>query len=259
MIQRAAARSEVLQEIVARITSVVSPWRIVLFGSRARGNPKEHSDYDIYVEVDAADDEALKKIHGQIWSLISGRGWTFDLKTRRRGTIERRRDDPGTIEWDVAREGKILYADPAASTELAPPRVVREPSPEPPVSVYEWLESAERNLRMREDLKATGKEYSPEICWLSHQICEKYMKALLVSLGVRPKRTHDLSDLLGALRANGLALPGLDADCKLLTKHAIDPRYPAGLDLGEQDARAASTAAERVIATVRALLPPRLH
>ncbi|MEX2154657.1 MAG: HEPN domain-containing protein [Gemmatimonadaceae bacterium] len=261
MIQRADTRIDVVQEVVARITGALRPWRIVLFGSRARGSAKEHSDYDIFVEFDA-DRGALKAIHAQIRALFLSSGWTLDFKLARRGDLERRRDDPGTIEWDVAREGKLLYADPAAPKTLALPDRVREPSPEPPESVGEWLEAAERDLRhcRKHQEDAEGPDtYYPEICWLSHQAAEKYLKALLVSRRVHPERTHDLKELLAALRAAGCALGGLEADCALLTEHAITPRYPAGLDLGEEDARAAFAALEHVVAAVRADLPRRLH
>lgn len=258
MIQRADSREEILREIAVRITGAVRPWRIVLFGSRARGDPKDDSDYDIFIEVEA-DRAALKEVDTQIRQLFSGSGWPLDFKVRARGEIERRRDDPGTIEWDVARDGQVLYADPAAPSIRVSSDRVREPSPEPPESVHEWLESAERDLRHCHDLRDTGRDYSPEICWLSHQTTEKHMKALLVARRIRPPRTHDLSELLLALRGAGFELPGLDTDCKLLTTHAITPRYPAGLDLGEEDARAAFAAAERVVAAVRLQLPPRLH
>lgn len=258
MIQRADSRDEMLREVAARITAAVRPWRIVLFGSRARGDPKDDSDYDIFVEVEA-DRAALREIERQIRQLFRGSGWTLDFKVRARGEIERRRDDPGTIEWDVARDGQVLYADPAAPSIRVPSDRVREPSPATPESVHEWLESAERDLRHCQDLWETGKDYSPEICWLSHQTTEKHMKALLVARRVRPERTHDLSMLLGALRAAAVELAGLDADCKLLTEHAIKPRYPAGLSLREEDARVAFAAAERVVAAVPAQLPPGLH
>jgi HEPN domain-containing protein/predicted nucleotidyltransferase len=258
MIQRTTVRDDVAHEVASRIADAIHPWRIVLFGSRARGDARERSDYDFYVEVNAADDGRLRDIHDRIRALFSGR-FGFDFKVCRRGDLERRRDDPGTIEWDVAREGKVLYADPAASTEITPPDRVREPSPELPASMHEWLKKAERDLEHRGDLLATGKDYSPELCWLSHQTCEKYLKALLVARNVRPERTHNLSDLLEALRGAGVELAGRDADCKLLNTHAITPRYAAGLDLGEEDARAASDAADRIITAVRALLPLRVH
>jgi len=254
MIQRAETQMGVLQDIADRISRGVKPWRVVLFGSRARGNPKVHSDYDVYVEVDA-DREALGGIELEIRALFRGTGLSLDFKVRPRGEIERRRDDPGTIEWDVAREGMLLYADPAAPRDLAPTARVREPSPEPPTSLAEWLEVAQRDLEHARYLWGAPRGFSPEICWLSQQSAEKYMKALLVSRNVRPERTHNLVSLLAALRAAACALPGIDADCELLTKHAVTPRYPAGNVLREPDARVAFAAAERVVEAVREELP----
>jgi HEPN domain-containing protein len=194
-----------------------------------------------------------------LWSALAERREDVDLKVRGRGTIERRRDDPGTIEWDVAREGIVLFADPAAPA-IAPSGRVREAGPPDrvPESVHEWVESAARNLRHCRLLwKTTEDHYWPEICWLSHQACEKYLKALLVSRYVRPPRTHKLEKLLATLRRAGVDLPGLDADCALLTGHAIRPRYPEGSKLGESDARVAFAAAERIVGAVEIRLPPR--
>lgn len=91
-------------EIAARIVAAVHPWRIVLFGSRARGNAREHSDYDLYVEIDDTR-ASIDEIDARLRRLAYPPGPSIDVKVKRRGEIERRRDDPGTIEWDVAREG----------------------------------------------------------------------------------------------------------------------------------------------------------
>jgi HEPN domain-containing protein/predicted nucleotidyltransferase len=255
-------QADIAGELAARIARAVRPWRIVLFGSQARGTAKPHSDYDLYVEIaDPArtEKETAREVDRQIRELLSGEPVMLDLKINPPGTIERRRDDPGTIEWDVAREGRLLFADPDAPRTLLPPARVRESESEPPQSVHEWLETAERDLRHCEHLRRTDEDFSPEICWLSHQTCEKHLKALIVSCWVRPKRTHDLTELLAASRAAGCALDGLDDDCTLLTKHAIKPRYPAGLDLGPDDARVAYAAARRVVDAVRSALPPSVH
>ena len=53
MITRNAVDEDSLAEVVTRITGVLRPWRIILFGSRARGSASDDSDYDFYVEVDA--------------------------------------------------------------------------------------------------------------------------------------------------------------------------------------------------------------
>jgi HEPN domain-containing protein/predicted nucleotidyltransferase len=254
MIQRAEAPDVVAVEASTRIAEAIRPWRIVLFGSRARGTAKNDSDYDFYVEVDADEDD-LRDIESRARKSAYRDGLSFDLKVVRRGSLERRRDDPGTIEWDVAREGKVLYADPDAPASIAPPGRVREQPQKTPESVAEWIESAERDVRHADLLWRAPETYWPEICWLSHQMCEKLMKALLVCRFVRPERTHDLTRLLRMLREDGSNLGPLDAECQLLSKHAITPRYPAGMHLTEQDARDASTAAERVMAAIRARLP----
>jgi HEPN domain-containing protein/predicted nucleotidyltransferase len=257
VIQRADSHPDIADDIVIRIRQAVQPWRIVLFGSRARGDHKEWSDYDIYVEV-SEEGVTANALHDRIREALSGTS-SLDIKVHPPGEIERRRDDPGTIEWDVAREGRVLFADPRAPSVLTPPKRVSEPPADVPESVSEWLEVAERDLRHCHLLQEQDPSYSPEICWYSHQTCEKHMKALLVARRVRPERTHDLKTLLAALRAAGLPLPGLDTDCELLSKHAITPRYPAGLKLGLEDANAALAAADRVVRALRADLPQRLR
>jgi HEPN domain-containing protein/predicted nucleotidyltransferase len=257
VIQRADSHPDIADDIASRIRQAVQPWRIVLFGSRARGDHREWSDYDVYVEV-SEEGVTATALHDRIREALSGI-YSLDIKVNPPGEIERRRDDPGTIEWDVAREGRVLFADPRAPSVLTPPKRVSEPPADVPESVSEWLEVAERDLRHCHLLEKQDPSYSPEICWLSHQTCEKHMKALLVAQHVRPDRTHDLKTLLAALRAAGLPLPGLDTDCELLSKHAITPRYPAGLKLGVDAATAALAAAERVVRALRAELPPHLR
>lgn len=258
MIQRVDAEDTVAAEAAARIAAAVRPWRVILFGSRARGTARADSDYDFYIEVDVAvdaDEQALHDIDRRVREALRQRELSFDPKVVRRGSLERRRDDPGTIEWDVAREGKVLYADPEAPTSIAPPSRVREPNPDTPESVAEWVEAAERNIRLVEHLWQTGEDFWPELCWQSQQMCEKLMKALLVSRFVRPERTHDLEKLLDALRRDGLDLGQLDGECKLLTPYAITVRYAAGLRLTKQNARDARAAAARITSAVRLRLP----
>jgi uncharacterized protein len=254
MIQRARAADCDAEAIAARIASAVRPWRIVLFGSRARGDASEDSDCDVYVEVDEPR-ERLGETERRIRTLFIGPGWRVDLTVRARGEIERRSRDPGTIEWDVAREGRLLYADDAAPALPPADARVREPQPVPPDSAAEWLETASIDLRLVARLLELNEGCAAPICFHAHQGSEKYMKALLVARNVRPPHTHHLPDLLAALRANGCTLPGLDDDCAQLTRHAVIPRYPPGLALSDSDARLAADAAERIVAALRRCLP----
>lgn len=53
MAEAKQAERDVLDEIVARIVEAVDPDKIILFGSRARGDGSEHSDYDILIVSDS--------------------------------------------------------------------------------------------------------------------------------------------------------------------------------------------------------------
>src|SRR5258708_2994474 len=104
MIQKVVRHDEVVDEVAARIAEAVRPWRIVLFGSRARGDSREDSDYDLLIEIDSSATPRIE-IERQIRELFLGRAFRVDVKLRGPGEIERRRDDPGALEWDGARGG----------------------------------------------------------------------------------------------------------------------------------------------------------
>jgi HEPN domain-containing protein/predicted nucleotidyltransferase len=254
VITRNAVDEDFLAEVVTRITGAVRPWRIILFGSRARGSASDDSDYDFYVEVDATGDDALRDAYDRIMGALIRRPYPVDLKVHSQGSLEDRRDDPGTLEWDVAREGRALYSDPDASPVIAPSDRVREPSPEAPRSFQVWLKLAEVDLQHRDDLWKLDREYWAQICWLSHQTVEKHLKALLLFHWIRPRRTHDLPTLLGQLERCGKLLSEVRSECDLLNTHAVTARYVPGLLLREPDARRATEAADRVVAAIRPLL-----
>ena len=258
MIQRVAHHDNVTEEVAARIAEAIRPWRIVLFGSRARGDAHEESDYDLLIEIDPGATPRIE-IERQIRELFLRRDFRVDFQLRQPGEIERRRDDPGALEWDVARQGRVLYADPAAPTNLMRADRVREPPVDPPESVREWLDTGERDLRLCRYLVELAEDYWSQVCFWAQQTAEKHMKALLVSRRVRPDRTHDLTGLLAALRIAGCELGEADADCKLLLKYAVAARYTSGNDLDEEHGRAALAAAERIVAAVKDLLPRQIH
>jgi HEPN domain-containing protein/predicted nucleotidyltransferase len=258
MIQRVAHHDNVTDEVAARIAEAIRPWRIVLFGSRARGDAHEESDYDLLIEIDPSATSRIE-IERQIMELFLRRDFRIDFKLRQPGEIERRRDDPGALEWDVAREGRVLYADPGAPTNLMRVDRVGESLVDPPESVREWLDNAQRDLRMCRLHVELADDSWDYVCFWAQQTAEKHMKALLVSRRVRPDRTHDVTGLLATLRSAGCELPAADADCSLLGKYAVAPRYPRGPDLDEEHGRAALAAAERIVSAVNDLLPRQIH
>ncbi len=255
MIQAPAQSTAILEAIIARIVSELHPRRIYLFGSRARGDARSDSDYDFLVELENAirdpRSEALR-----LRRIFDWPGVEVEIHLRNPGQLERRKDDPGTVDWDVVREGRLLHSIPALPI-LRPdtPSRVKEPEPALPDSVEEWVRFAERDLyHARHHLSDRLENWGDEICFLSQQAAQKILKALIVARRVRPKRTHKLQELLSDIRELGIELDDLDADCLLLSDYAVQPRYP-GTHFSRQSARAAIEAAERITAATRRQLP----
>jgi len=249
MIQAPAGSRELVDEIVATLISKFSPRRIYLFGSRARGDANRDSDYDFLIEIDRAPEVVA---HRGMTVLTDFPGVEVEVHLRAPRELEQRKDDPGTIDWDVVREGRLLYSIPGLPI-LRPEMSsrVKEPEPARPESVTEWIRFAERDLyHAQHHLADELENWSDEVCFLSQQAAEKILKALIVSRSVRPKRTHKLDELVNTIRALGIDIGELDSDCSLLSDYAVQPRYP-GTNRSRQSARVAVEAAQRITAAVQ--------
>ncbi len=84
-----------------------------------------------------------------------------------------------------------------------------------------WLEKARRDLAAAERLLDMP-DYS---AFHAQQAAEKALKALLVALGERPPRTHNIGLLLEKLRGRGLDVDRV-TQARILTEYAVEARYP---------------------------------
>jgi predicted nucleotidyltransferase len=97
-----------LQSAVEGIVALVHPEAVLLFGSRARGDSDQASDWDLFVVL--ADDappgvarpSALRRA-------AASAGLPIRAVACRRGVFEAKRSDPNSLSHDVARDGVILY------------------------------------------------------------------------------------------------------------------------------------------------------
>ena len=271
MIQ-APAVTDIVETIVARLVSELHPRRIYLFGSRARGDARADSDYDFMVELDHPVRDRRAEGH-RVGSLFVGSGAEIQVHLRNPGQLERRKDDPGTVDWDVVREGRLLFALPGVSPLYPAARGgrVSESKRVPPNSLQDWIGRAEEDLRVAAHLSADFAAWPNTVCFHCQQSAEKFLKALIIAQHERPARTHDLGELLEHLRTLGFTLGDVDADCVLLSKFAVRTRYPDDSNdetgdmerifiaqpivFSEEDARHALPALNRIVAAVRAHLP----
>jgi predicted nucleotidyltransferase len=97
-----------LQEVVRRILAVGSPLRIVLFGSRARGQANPRSDLDILV-IEESDLPRYKRAARYLRALV-GVFPAKDLVVWTPEEVEAWASVPHAFITTILREGRTLYA-----------------------------------------------------------------------------------------------------------------------------------------------------
>ena len=96
-----------VDEIVRRIVAACHPRRIVMFGSRARGNAALDSDLDLFVEMET--DLPPPERRREICRLFGQRKWAMDVVVYTPEEAARIKDVVGTLLYVIEREGKVLY------------------------------------------------------------------------------------------------------------------------------------------------------
>ena len=95
----------VLEEMTGRIVARFAPRMIVLFGSRARGNYSEDSDYDFVVVVDECRDRrrTAVEIRGELADIMAGK----DILVVTPSELEETAKSP--ILREALRDGQVVY------------------------------------------------------------------------------------------------------------------------------------------------------
>lgn len=97
-----------LQEILNRLVPAFKPLAIYLFGSKARGDSGEDSDYDLMVVVpDSAPDK--RKRSRLAYQALSGSGIAADVLVWTKNSFDRRLPVVTSLPATILREGRLLY------------------------------------------------------------------------------------------------------------------------------------------------------
>jgi len=101
-----------LQSAVEGIVALVHPEAVFLFGSRARGDDDDASDWDLFVVLpdDAAPGIARPS---KLRRAAGAAKLPIHAVACRRAVFEAKRDDPNSLSHDVARDGVVLYRRPS--------------------------------------------------------------------------------------------------------------------------------------------------
>jgi predicted nucleotidyltransferase len=100
-------REPPISEIVEKIVRAFHPRRIVLFGSRARGEAGPDSEADIFVEMETALPPRQRRL--AVAKLFRLRDWPMDIVVYTPREVEELKDVVGTLLYTIVREGKTLY------------------------------------------------------------------------------------------------------------------------------------------------------
>jgi len=101
-----------LDEIVRRIVAAIDPDKIILFGSRARGDSRPDSDYDLLVVKDTT--ERTLKLEQRAYRAMLGVLGPADILVETPQRLNALRDATGCVYRDALKEGHVVYERPAA-------------------------------------------------------------------------------------------------------------------------------------------------
>ncbi|HLE30853.1 MAG TPA: nucleotidyltransferase domain-containing protein [Anaerolineales bacterium] len=96
-----------IREMARRIIAAADPIKVILFGSRARGNARPTSDVDLLVIE--RDPVTHHKEATRLRRLLRDFKVPIDIVVIGQSFAERYWDIPGTVLYPAFREGKVLY------------------------------------------------------------------------------------------------------------------------------------------------------
>ena len=223
-----------IEQIVERLVSQYDPDRIILFGSRAAGSPREDSDIDLLVVKETEARPLDRRI--EVERLLSDRLAPLDIHVYTPAEVRALFSIGDPFIEEVIEKGKVVYMRQATAA---------------------WVREAHDEFDTASILLANTKYRG--VCLHSQQAVEKAFKALLLEKGQRPPRSHDIVELLNLVAAAGWPCQ-VDMDDAVLLSSIYRGRYPTGEGLlphGEptsEDAARALNAAQSVIQILDTLL-----
>ena len=102
-----AVTPQKLDEARRRIVEAAQPLKIILFGSRARGDARPDSDADLLVFETEVKNPVAESV--RLRRVLKDLLLPVDLLVVSRSKFDYWRDTPGTIYFEANLEGKVVY------------------------------------------------------------------------------------------------------------------------------------------------------
>ena len=110
-------QEELIRYITDKIVEKFNPRRIILFGSRACGEAREDSDYDLFIEMETEKRQAERAI--KVDELFGLHSWSMDVFVFTPQEIAALRSAKRSFLAVIEQEGRLLYERPAIKACLS--------------------------------------------------------------------------------------------------------------------------------------------
>jgi predicted nucleotidyltransferase len=99
--------TQTLEEMVVRLVEHFHPQRLILFGSRARGDEKEGSDFDLLIIAPSNEPRWRRTVPA--YRLLAGLGVPKDIVWWTPEEVAAWREVKSHFIYTALKEGKVLY------------------------------------------------------------------------------------------------------------------------------------------------------
>ena len=93
--------------IVRRISARINPVKIFLFGSRAKGEAKQGSDFDFVIIYDG--EESKRDVKSAVYRIFRGERLSLDVLVLSSEEFNRFKHVANTIAREISENGKLVF------------------------------------------------------------------------------------------------------------------------------------------------------